>query len=222
MSRPLLLSALTAILTVTGPQNAAEAQTWELSVQRLMSALRVDTAQVSTKAQQATNGFAVAAQAAASTITSQDNALRIARAQHTYGYDTGTGYAACTVALSMSAERDAYTSAQKVRDAFRKSDQQWLNGGGDGAERIANSLKLRREFYCTQAEQEAGWCKKTGGGGIGAGDSDAAPWLLRCLVPPCGDTSGATWRDALWARFSTAAPQRQRRSVGQSKLVKRA
>ena len=44
----------------------------------------------------------------------------------------------------------------------------------------------------------------------------------RCLVPPCGDTSDSTWRDALWDRFSTAAPQRLRRSVGQSKLVKRA
>jgi hypothetical protein len=37
--------------------------------------------------------------AAASTLVSQDNALRLARAQHRYGYDTGTGYAACDVAL---------------------------------------------------------------------------------------------------------------------------
>lgn len=52
--------------------------------------------------------------------------------------------------------------------------------------------------------------------------TDVKTLPARCLVPPCGDTSGATWRDALWDRFSTAAPQRLRRSVGQSKLVKRA
>ncbi|WP_080518383.1 MULTISPECIES: hypothetical protein [Methylobacteriaceae] len=45
---------------------------------------------------------------------------------------------------------------------------------------------------------------------------------LRCSVPLCGVTTDAAWRDALWDRFSTAAPRRLRRSVGQSKLVKRA
>jgi hypothetical protein len=30
------------------------------------------------------------------------------------------------------------------------------------------------------------------------------------------------WKDALWARFSTAAPQRQRRSVERYNIVKRA
>ena len=44
----------------------------------------------------------------------------------------------------------------------------------------------------------------------------------RCSVPLYGGTPETAWRDALWDRFSTAAPQRLRRSVGQSKLVKRA
>jgi len=49
------------------------------------------------------------------------------------------------------------------------------------------------------------------------------PGLLRCLIP---DFDGAVfsidWKEALWARFFTAAPQRRRRSVEQYKIVKRA
>ena len=46
---------------------------------------------------------------------------------------------------------------------------------------------------------------------------------IRCLIP---DFDGALfspqWRDALWARFFTAAPRRQRRSVERYNIVKRA
>ncbi|BCH65128.1 hypothetical protein RvVAT039_23440 [Agrobacterium vitis] len=45
----------------------------------------------------------------------------------------------------------------------------------------------------------------------------------RCLIP---DFNGALfsleWKEALWARFYTVAPQRQRQSVEQHKIVKRA
>ncbi|BCH63258.1 hypothetical protein RvVAT039_04740 [Agrobacterium vitis] len=45
----------------------------------------------------------------------------------------------------------------------------------------------------------------------------------RCLIP---DFNGALfsleWKEALWARFYTVAPQRQRQSVEQYKIVKRA
>jgi len=44
-----------------------------------------------------------------------------------------------------------------------------------------------------------------------------------CLIP-CFDGAilSPAWRDALWAKFYTAAPRRQRRSVEQYKIVKRA
>ncbi|BCH59750.1 hypothetical protein RvVAR0630_23740 [Agrobacterium vitis] len=45
----------------------------------------------------------------------------------------------------------------------------------------------------------------------------------KCLIP---DFNGALfsleWKEALWARFYTVAPQRQRQSVEQYKIVKRA
>lgn len=45
----------------------------------------------------------------------------------------------------------------------------------------------------------------------------------RCSVPGYGGTmEPPTRRDELWDRFYTAAPQRQRQSVAQSKVVKRA
>ena len=94
------------------------------------------------------------------------------------GYDTGTGYAACDVALMTSEESDSYASEVKVRQAFRAADQRWLNGGGDAGERMGISLDQRRTFYCSPSEQETGWCRGAKPGGYGAGDSDASPWLL--------------------------------------------
>jgi hypothetical protein len=45
----------------------------------------------------------------------------------------------------------------------------------------------------------------------------------RCLIPDFdGAILSCDWRDALWARFFTGAPQRQRGSVEQYKIVKRA
>jgi len=47
--------------------------------------------------------------------------------------------------------------------------------------------------------------------------------LLRCLIPDFdGAIFSSEWRDALWDRFFTAAPQRQRRSVERYRIVKRA
>ena len=47
--------------------------------------------------------------------------------------------------------------------------------------------------------------------------------LKRCLVPASDCTFlSVEWKDALWDRFYTAAPRRQRRSVEQYKIVKRA
>ena len=45
----------------------------------------------------------------------------------------------------------------------------------------------------------------------------------RCLVPAFdGVVYSIEWKDALWARFYTAAPQRRRQSVEQYSIVKRA
>ena len=44
-----------------------------------------------------------------------------------------------------------------------------------------------------------------------------------CLIPGFdGATLSAEWKDALWDRFYTAAPQRLRQSVEQYRIVKRA
>src|SRR5262245_45098564 len=45
----------------------------------------------------------------------------------------------------------------------------------------------------------------------------------RCLIPGFdGALFSREWKDALWARFCAAAPQRQRRSVERYNIVKRA
>src|ERR1700691_4723782 len=49
------------------------------------------------------------------------------------------------------------------------------------------------------------------------------PARARCLIPGFdGALFSREWKDALWDRFFTAAPQRQRQSVEQYKIVKRA
>jgi choline dehydrogenase-like flavoprotein len=51
----------------------------------------------------------------------------------------------------------------------------------------------------------------------------AAAKLPNCLVPGFdGASLSSDSRDALWARFFTGAPQRQRRSVERYNIVKRA
>ncbi|MCJ2029500.1 hypothetical protein MKK50_08815 [Methylobacterium sp. J-043] len=176
----LLLPASTILATALALPVEAQGffPQWEISLQRLMSGMKVSGAQSSTTALQTTNGHKAAAEAVASTLVSQDNALRLAQAQHQYGYDTGTGYAACNIALGISQERDSYASATKVRQAFRQADQRWLTGGGNAAERMGATLDQRRTFYCSPSEQDTGWCTGAKPGGYGAGDSDAAPWLF--------------------------------------------
>ena len=54
----------------------------------------------------------------------------------------------------------------------------------------------------------------------GAADLKTDP---NCLIPRCGGTlDHHAARDALWAKFFTAAPARPRRSVARSSYVKRA
>ncbi|UCI32239.1 hypothetical protein [Mesorhizobium sp. B4-1-4] len=45
----------------------------------------------------------------------------------------------------------------------------------------------------------------------------------RCLIPSFnGAIFSSDWKDGLWDKFCTAAPRRQRQSVEQYKIVKRA
>ncbi|SFG78106.1 hypothetical protein [Methylobacterium gossipiicola] len=181
MTRAIPLLPASAILAVA-LACPAEAQSlfpqWEISLQRVLSGMRVSGAQSSGTALQITNGDKASAEAVASTLVSQDNALRLARAQHQYGYDTGTGYAACDISLGLSQASDSEASATKARQAFGAADRRWLTEGGDAGVRMGDSLDQRRSFYCSPSEQETGWCKGAQPGGYGAGDSDAAPWLF--------------------------------------------
>jgi acyl CoA:acetate/3-ketoacid CoA transferase alpha subunit len=54
--------------------------------------------------------------------------------------------------------------------------------------------------------------------------NNAGGWaLVACLIPGFdGAIFSVAWREALWARFFTAAPPRLRRSVAQSRIVKKA
>lgn len=56
-----------------------------------------------------------------------------------------------------------------------------------------------------------------------ASDEQVAALFSNCLIPGFdGAIFSHEWREALWARFYMEAPQRQRQSVEQYKIVKRA
>ncbi|MBV5266382.1 hypothetical protein [Pinisolibacter aquiterrae] len=148
---------------------------WYASLVRLLSGLRVDASQATTTADQTSTAVKSSASAAASTVAATRQGLLVAKARHNYSYETGTGYAACTVSLGLTDERDAGASATTVIAAFGAADRSWLQSGGDGAARLRASLDLRKTLYCSEAERTAGVCSGTGG--YGAGDSDASPWL---------------------------------------------
>ena len=155
---------------------------WALSMERLMSALKVSTRQSSVTAEQGASVTSRMSEANASAINASDTAMRTAQAHHNYGFETGTGYSACAVSLSIGDERAANRSAIAVGRAYREADRTWFREGGDGADRLGTSLELRRSFYCTTAEQRrTSWCTNGGSGqpyGYGAGDSDASVFLL--------------------------------------------
>jgi len=163
------------------PSLPATAQTspitavWYASLVRLLSGLRIDASQTTTSADQTSTAVKSSASAAASTVSATRQGLLVAKARHDYSYETGTGYAACTVSLGLTDERDAGASTAMVMASFGAADRSWLQSGGDGAARLRASLDLRKTLYCSEAERTAGVCSGTGG--YGAGDSDASPWL---------------------------------------------
>lgn len=176
---------------------ALDIGTWEVSLQRLVSAFAVTTKQTSVLADHDDAAKAQARSATVSTIATQDNQLRTARAKEEYSPETGTGYSVCNVALGLADERNSNTSAKQTADAYRQSDSDWLLKGGDGADRIGASLDLRRTFYCTQEQKNAtGWCKGEAGG-YGAGDSDAAPFLLNRNYGPEEVATSADYLDTI-------------------------
>lgn len=182
---------LAAALAVAGPTTPASAQAsaaaasvqWDAFYQLLVSALRVDTGQRSADGAQVGTAFRSGAQAAASAVDQQQQALQVVRAQSRYAYESGQGYRACMVAPGVAgigramAQRDVYAGSLAARD------DRWFEEGGDARVPFSGLLGLRRAVYCSPAERAAlgGWCNPDlgrGRGGYPAGNSNAGIFLL--------------------------------------------
>jgi hypothetical protein len=151
---------------------------WEVTLQKLISAIKVSAAQDKTASEQVVNANKQIHEASASTIVTAIKNMKLAEAKHNYSSETGTGYNACFNGLQLKNERASETSAQKVLKSFAEGEKDWFNSENDGISRLTQSLQYRKDLYCTSTEKEKGICKGEKAGSYGAGDSDASIWLL--------------------------------------------
>lgn len=193
--------ALVAVLCC-GMASPAAAQvglaTWQASAEQLLSALKVGTKQIGTS--KSTTGVTEvkAQEALASSLTSQKLNDAEQKARSKLGQDTGQGWGVCASKYPMQSYATAETSSAKVAKALGEADETWLKSGGDAALRAADLQDARRTFYCTAEErQNLSWCKGTGAGGIPAGDTNAAAFMLRRDAGPEEALTAADYIDTL-------------------------
>jgi hypothetical protein len=194
---------------------------WFIGIQRSMSALRVDTRQDSLVAEQAASADTNAGMGLASVIVEQEAAIQMRRAVARYESmhtDLTTGL--CTVADAQRSVGAAGAAAETVEAELRGFEERWIERGGDRSDTLIATHRLRRTVFCTQSEMERGLCEGPAAFGVPpAGDSDAAPFLLR-------RSYGSTEVDVGTVFVDTVAPfptiQTADEAVSVAELVERA
>ena len=151
---------------------------WQITLQRLVSALKVSGTQDKTASEQKTNANKQIHESAISTIVAGLQNIQVAAIKQNYSFETGTGYNACTTSLHLKEERNTAKTVETVFEAFSKQEREWFQNASDGVERLGASLQLRRNLYCSMEEKAKNICKGEQSGSYGSGDSDASIWML--------------------------------------------
>lgn len=155
-----LTNGVNGMVTAINQQNT-------LNEQRIMSALKVQTKQISVNADRESANTRQVMQAVSSAMIAQDTALRAQKVMEDFGATTGQGYDACTELVKSSAVASGYGAATNVSA---------MVGGIDAApgvykdksQTLAKRVNEHKQYFCTPSEKEAGLCSTVG---VAAGES---------------------------------------------------
>lgn len=200
-----IATASLAILLMLGGSSPALAQAemaaWQLAAERLISAMKVNTLQRSTSSQYRSTADVQARTALSSALQAQGAGTRTYEIRSAYGPETGQGYGVCAAKYPMQSWAGAERASTNVAVAFGDADRAWLATGGSAAGRAAELTNSRKTFYCTDEERKAlpTWCAQDAGAkrGIPAGDTNAAPFMLRPDIGPEEALTAADYIDTV-------------------------
>ncbi|MCV9909567.1 hypothetical protein OIV19_18360 [Brucella sp. HL-2] len=174
----LLNGPVTAQTVRPQPKTFAESMTmWTASFNALLSGFKIDASVIDITGNQGTQAIKAAKQGGIAARIQADNNLALVYAVNKRSYASGQGYNVCRAVASDMVAVDTRSAGDRVRAATRKVDADWISNGSDASTFIATTLANRKQYYCSQAEREAGLCTSSASGGFSAGDSDASVWL---------------------------------------------
>lgn len=217
----LVLMALASPLTVSAQTFETSMAGWLTNIQRAVSSVRVDTRQDSLVGEQNSNTTQNARMGLASTIVEQEAAYRIrdavARFESMHN-DLTTGL--CTVAQTQRSANSATEAIGNINSELAGFEQRWLERGGDRAETLIATHRMRRTVFCTESERERGLCEGSPAFGVPpAADSDATSFLVRRNYGSAEVDTGSVFVDTV-APFPTI--QAADEAVSAQELIERA
>lgn len=152
------------------------------AVERLISALAIETKQESSSTSTGLQAENASYRALASSMGEVDRAFALREAQKRYESMTTAVAGACadTSASKQAALADVKVST--IMDNLADQEKEWAADGGNRVDVMAGTQSVRESYFCSDSEKGAGLCDSEAHsrfGGVPAGDSDVAPFMLR-------------------------------------------
>lgn len=194
---------------------------WFTNLQRSISAFRITTRQDSLGGEQVSNAGRNAAMGIASVIVEQESALLIRQAVDRFESMHNDQIAGlCAAAETQRSANSAGGGVTNLNAELDDFERRWMERGGDRSDTIIATHAMRRSAFCTQSERERGLCLGSPVFGVTpAGDTDAAPFLLRRSYGSSEVDIGSVYVDTV-APFPTISTSADAVSV--QELVQRA
>lgn len=149
-----LINGVMGMVTGVNSQNT-------INEQRLISALKVQTKQIATSAEKESANTTQVMQAVANSMVEQDTAIQVQKVMENFGASTGQGYDPCGEQTKSRNVVGGYQMTMNVSADVRSME----TGPGvykDRAQSLAARLTEHKQFFCTQAEKDAGLCTTVG------------------------------------------------------------
>lgn len=177
-----LYVSIVLFLVVISPVKAAGDQSgivvWNNAFRQLMSALKIDTKQNKTSAEQFSTSIRKTDEAVVSSAVQFKKNIAIADAKSAFSYETGQGYKPCMVQEAQADVFDATKNRKNYVNSIKAFDNNWFyRGGGRYSDNVSSIIALRKEVYCSLAEANKFGCELKQRG-MPAGNSNAAAWLI--------------------------------------------